>query len=69
MDIEHKNTIMEETGKFLLDIAKLVFGGIILACIMQITINKVLLLIFGAIFVLALAFAGLAFITLSKNKK
>lgn len=60
---------MAETGKFLSDNSKLVFGGIILACIMQITINKLLLLIFGVVFVLALAFAGLAFITLSKNNK
>lgn len=68
MDRERRNLIMAETGKFMLDIAKLVFGGIILACIMQITVNKLLLLIVGLAFVVAFAFAGLICIALSKNK-
>ena len=32
---ERKETVLSETGKFLIDIAKLVFGGVILAGIMK----------------------------------
>lgn len=32
---ERNNTILSETGKFFIDISKLVFGGVILASIMK----------------------------------
>ena len=50
-------------------LSKLVFGGIILASIMKLDVNKPLLFILGGISVLAFAFAGLAFMALSKSKK
>ena len=35
MKSEKKEVLLSETGKFLIDIAKLVFGGVILAGIMR----------------------------------
>ena len=35
MKKESKEAILSETGRFLIDIAKLVFGGVILAGIMK----------------------------------
>ena len=69
MEKERKEVVLAETGKFFIDIAKLVFGGIILASIMKLEVNKPLLFILGGISVAAFAFAGLSFIALSKSKK
>ena len=40
MENEKKTAVLQETGKFLIDIAKLVFGGIILAGIILAVIMK-----------------------------
>ena len=69
MEKERKEVVLAEVGKFFIDISKLVFGGIILASIMKLDVNKPLLFILGGISVLAFAFAGLAFMALSKSKK
>ena len=66
---ERKEAVLAEIGKFFIDIAKLVFGGIILASIMKIEVNKSLLFILGGIAVVAFALAGLLFIALSKSKR
>ena len=58
---------MYELGKFMVDIAKLVFGGVILAGIMSEDINRQLLFSFGSLVVLAFALLGLYVI--SKNKE
>lgn len=68
MEKERKEAILAEIGKFFIDIAKLVFGGIILASIMKIEIDRFLLFIFGGIAVLIFAVSGLMFIALSKSK-
>ena len=64
MEKERKEAVLAEVGKFFIDISKLVFGGIILASIMKLEVNKPLLFILGGISVVAFAFAGLAFIAL-----
>ena len=69
MEKERKEAVLAEIGKFFIDIAKLVFGGIILASIMKIEVNKSLLFILGGIAVVAFALAGLLFIALSKSKR
>lgn len=69
MKENRKEIVLEETGKFFIDIAKLVFGGIILASIMKIDINQSLLFIMGGIAVVAFAITGLSFIALSKPNK
>ena len=56
-----------EFGKFLVDIAKLVFGGVILAGIMTQDINHKLLFTLGSCVVVAFSLVGLAII--SKNKE
>lgn len=66
---ERKNTILSETGIFLIDISKLVFGGVILAGIMKYeTINSTLLYILGGIIVLICFISGLILVTLSKKR-
>lgn len=70
MTNERKENILSESGKFLIDIAKLVFGGIILAGIMKFeSINTVLLYSMGGIAVLVCFIAGLVLTTLSKKGK
>ena len=50
MENEKKTAVLQETGKFLIDIAKLVFGGIILAGIMKYdSINQAWLFSIGVV--------------------
>ena len=56
-----------ELGKFLVDISKLVFGGVILAGIMSQEIDRQLLFILGSCIVISFALIGLLII--SKNKE
>ena len=42
MEKERKEVIFTETGKLLIDVAKLVFGGVILAGIMKLDVNRAL---------------------------
>ena len=50
MEKERKEVIFTETGKILIDVAKLVFGGVILAGIMKLDVNRALLFTIGGIF-------------------
>jgi uncharacterized membrane protein YraQ (UPF0718 family) len=68
MTNERKENILSESGKFLIDISKLVFGGIILAGIMKFeTINTTLLYSMGGASVLVCFVAGLILTTLAKK--
>ena len=69
MEKEKKEAILSEVGKFFIDIAKLVFGGIILASIMKIDVKQSLLFILGGIAVIIFVTVGLLFIALSKSKR
>ncbi len=70
MEKERKETVLSETGKFLIDIAKLVFGGIILAGIMKYeSINQALLFSIGGMAVLICFMSGLILMALSKKQK
>lgn len=70
MTNERKENVLSESGKFLIDIAKLVFGGIILAGIMKFeSINTTLLYGLGSMAVLVCFVAGLVLTTLSKKGK
>ena len=60
-------TFKYESGKFFVDIAKLVFGGVILAGIMSEDIDRKLLFTLGSCIVIAFALLGLLII--SKNKE
>ena len=65
---ERKEIILSETVKFLVDIAKLVFGGIILAGIMKYeSINSVMLYSVEGMAVIICFLSGLILLTLSKK--
>ena len=68
LNIEQKTTLWSEGGKFCLDLAKLIFGGIILASIMKIDIDTDKLLVFGALITMFLAVCGFFLILMSKDK-
>ena len=63
--------VLIKSGDYMLDMSKLVFGGIVLVLIMQIKgINSYLLLALGIITVLLFSILGIIFIHISqKNKK
>ena len=69
MDIEKRELLFDEIGKFFLDIAKLIFGGIILAGIMEIGVDKYLLFMIGGALTVIFAMAGLLLMILSKTKR
>mgnify|MGYP006873035210 CR=1 FL=1 len=60
-------TFKYEFGKFLIDLAKLVFGGVILAGIMKKEINEQVLYSLGSCIVISFAFIGILIV--SKNKE
>jgi hypothetical protein len=66
-----KELVLIKSGDYMLDMSKLVFGGIVLVLIMQIKgINSYLLLSLGIITVLLFSILGIIFIHISqKNKK
>jgi len=59
----------EELGKVLIDIAKLVIGGVILAGLMRQDIQPVWLFSIGCIVALTLIISGLILISLGKKKQ
>jgi len=61
------NSVLVEAGKFCLDIAKLVFGGVILAGLMKQDMDYMLLFLVGLGVVLL--FIGMGFYMLTKSKK
>lgn len=63
--------VLIKSGDYMLDMSKLVFGGIVLVLIMQIKgINNYLLLALGIITVLLFSILGIIFFHISqKNKK
>lgn len=69
LNIDQKTTLWSEGGKFCLDLAKLIFGGIILASIMKKDIDTGKLLVFGALITMFLAVCGFFLILMSKDKK
>ena len=58
-------SLAKETGVYCLDISKQVFGGVVLAGVMDLGIDRYWLFGWGFVIVLAMAVAGLIFIGLS----
>lgn len=58
-----------EVSKYALDLSKLVFGGVILAGIMDLGVNRSLLLAFGFVFVGLFAAVGFFFFLLGNKKR
>lgn len=64
-----KDIVIEEAGKYCLDLSKLVFGGIILAGVMDLGIELVPLICVGLGVVFVFAAAGMLGIYLSNHKE
>lgn len=67
MDKQKKDRVIKDASKFCLDMAKLVFAGIILAGIMQTGIKTPVLLWWAGVAVLILALSGFGLLLLYKN--
>lgn len=65
----NREILLGEFGRYCLDLSKLVFGGIILAGIMELDINRLVLFGIGTIIVLLTAVTGFVFIKLSNTQK
>ena len=62
-----RKAVFEEIGKYLLDISKLVFGGVILAGVMNLELDRMVLFMSGGFSVLIAAVFG--FILFKKGKE
>ena len=58
IDIERKEKFAEKLGDYCLDISKLVFGGIVLAGVMELDVNPYWLFGLGLFIVILFATAG-----------
>lgn len=61
-----KELMYQEYGKYFLDMSKLIFGGVILAGIMNLGVNNALLLGSGFVVVIIFAMIGFSFYNNSK---
>lgn len=59
----------EELGKYFIDISKLIFGGVVLSQVINITENKYIVLILGLMAAILFAIIGFGFIKPKKKKK
>ncbi len=64
---EQRKTLYGEQGRYFIDFSKLIFGGIILAGIMKMSINLFALILLGTIISVVTAYVGLEFTILSKK--
>ena len=65
---KNNSLLMKELGVYCLDISKLIFGGVVLAGVMDLEINRYWLFGLGSLIVIVIALAGFAFIKLSDVK-
>ena len=66
MKQKKRELIMQESGKYCLDMSKLIFGGVILAGLMNMGVNSTVL--FGVGGPLVVLLAALGFIFYSKSR-
>ncbi|MBR2618062.1 MAG: ABC transporter permease [Paludibacteraceae bacterium] len=70
MNKKTRELVLIKSGEYMLDISKLVFGGIVLVVIMQIeNMSNQILLISGSIAVALTAILGLFFTSKSQSNK
>ncbi len=70
MNKKTKELVLIKSGEYMLDMSKLVFGGIVLVVIMQIeNMSNQILLISGSIAVALTAILGLFFTSKSQSNK
>ena len=66
MKLKKRELMMQESGKYCLDMSKLIFGGVILAGIMNLGVDNVYLLGIGGLIVLFLMIIGFVFYSKSR---
>ncbi|MBR2292083.1 MAG: ABC transporter permease [Prevotella sp.] len=66
MKQKKRELIMQESGKYCLDMSKLIFGAVILAGIMNLGVNSLFLFGIGGVLVILLAVMGFVFYSKSK---
>jgi hypothetical protein len=64
---KNKAKLYLEVSKYLLDVSKLIFGGIVLAGIFELGFDKIWLLIFGLLAVILTAALGIAIFILGQK--
>lgn len=62
-----QRALYEEAGKYLLDVSKLIFGGVILAGVVNLDVDKIVLFIVGGTSVVLSAILG--FVLFKKGKE
>ena len=66
MKQKKRELMMQEYGKYCLDMSKLIFGGVILAGIMNLGVDSALLFGLGGVLVMLFAITGFVFYSKSK---
>lgn len=66
MKLKKRELMMQESGKYCLDMSKLIFGGVILAGIMNLGVDNVYLLGIGGLIVVFLMIIGFVFYSKSR---
>ena len=66
MKQKKREMMMQELGKYSLDMSKLIFGGVILAGVMNLGVNEWILFGFGGSLVVLLAVIGFVFYSKSR---
>ena len=69
IDANTKRDLYDKFGDYSLDLSKLVFGGVILAGIMDMSVNTGLLFGLGGVSVIILSLIGYTFIILKHNSR
>lgn len=67
MKLKRKELLYQEAGKYFLDLSKLVFGGVILAEIMNLGFNDTAMLTVGGFIVVSFALVGFRYYSNSKR--
>ena len=65
---KENNVLLEESGKFFLDLAKLTFGGLFLTSIFEMHYDLVLVMLYGFANIKLIVILGFFLIKISSNK-
>jgi len=66
MKQKKRELMMQETGKYCLDLSKLIFGGVILGSIMNLGVESIYLFGIGGTWVILLSIIGFVFYSKSR---
>ena len=69
IDSSTKIDLYDKFSDYALDLSKLIFGGVILAGIMGLSVNTTILFVIGAISVIILSLVAFTFIILKHNSR